>query len=229
MAKSSTPISDPVESIAVEAALQIKYVPLTEAALFDQNVTLHDIGAIAESIKKYGFRNPPIWDKNLNNGQGGLVAGNGRLKTLLWMKEQGTEPPRGIAVDSSGDWCIDPKNINTAPWLIPIVFGCDAESELEARAYAITDNLLTMSGGNLTPLDMSRVFDQDAYLQTLIELNAQDCLPVGVDGDDLELLLKQLNENPSEKQLLGSGTKEIDTESFDFQHRCPKCGFEFDG
>lgn len=192
-----------------ESAIQIKYIPLSSAALFDKNCKLHDIGAIAKSIAKNGFRNPPLWDANLNNGEGGIVAGNGRTETLAWMQAQGQPAPKGIAVDADGEW------------FIPVVFGCDADSEVAAQAFAIDDNLLTMAGANFTALDMSRLFDSDGYLAILQELDMLDMLPVTVDKDDLALLAK-LPESAQEDE---PGTRNSERKEIDCI--CPSCGHEF--
>jgi hypothetical protein len=165
--------------------LQLKYIPISSELFWDDNPNSHDMGQLAESMETYGFRNPPIWDSNLNGGKGGLVGGNGRNKVLLHMKTQCRKPPRGILEKDSD-------------WLMPVVFGCDAESEAQAVAYAIDDNNTVLGGGNFTALDMANNWDKEKYLQVLQGLAEQDRMPVTVDRDDLALMLSLAND-PKEK------------------------------
>lgn len=54
-------------------AIEIRYVPLSafslDEILWDKNPKLHDIDAVYQSIERYGFVDPPKWDKNLNAAQ----------------------------------------------------------------------------------------------------------------------------------------------------------------
>lgn len=166
-------------SLETSERLELRFIKLSELTLFAQNSKLHDIGAIAQSIQKYGFLDPPRWDKNLNGGKGGIVEGNGRLETLQWMFKQGQPAPRGIAVDASSEWCV------------PVLFGLDAESEAQAAAYSIDHNNLTLAGGDgFTALDVSRLYEPEAYTKLLQELAKVEMLPISVDLDDLNLLLE---------------------------------------
>lgn len=184
--------------IAMPDLLQIEYIPLSraECLLFDRNPKKHDIGAIATSISRYGFKDPPKFEPLLNGGEGGIVEGNGRVETLIWMYRQKQEIPRGIAIADDGEWCI------------PVVFGVDAESEKAAAAYAIDHNHLSLAGSSFTALDMSRLWESEGYLELLKYLD--DELPVTVDGDDLDLLLEQLQNNLDEHE---TPTEEEDEET----------------
>ncbi len=156
--------------------LRLEYIPLSQAVLWDKNPKAHDIGGIVESIRRYGFKDPPKFEPALNGGRGGFAEGNGRTIALRMMRQQGEQPPRGIAVTENGEWAI------------PVLFGVDAESEAAAQAYAIDHNNLTMAGGEFAAWDMARMWD-DSYTDLLQELAAEDWLPVSVDGDDLDALL----------------------------------------
>ena len=163
--------------------LRLEYVPLDQVALWDSNPKKHDIGSIAESIKRHGFKDPPKFEPELNGGKGGIVEGNGRLKTLQTMKRQGADLPRGLReVDDE--------------WAVPVLFGVDATSEKAAEAYAVDHNNLTMAGGDFTAWDMSRMWDEDAYIAVLEGLAEVDELPVSLDGDDLDGLLMVWEEPP---------------------------------
>jgi hypothetical protein len=155
--------------------LTLKYVPLSKLTYWEQNPKLHDIGAISASIKKHGFRDPLGWDCQLNGGEGGVIEGNGRLETLTKMKEQKSPVPRGI-LEADGDW------------LVPVLFGVDAESEAAAQAFGIDHNSLTMMGGAFTALDISKLYDT-TYLDLLEDLMAKDSEALAsFSGDDWDFL-----------------------------------------
>lgn len=167
-------------------------MPLSELEKFDQNPKLHDIGAIVASINDYGFKDPPKWEPSLNDGRGGIVEGNGRTESLVWMKSSGADAPRGI-VDSGDDW------------LVPILVGVDAKSAIEAKAYALDHNNLSLMGGDMTALDIAGMYDRGAYLGLLIEIgNASEQDIVSVDGDDLDLLLSLGEDDGSDEGDEGS-------------------------
>ena len=65
---------------------------------------------------------------------GNIVAGHGRLETLLAMKQRGESPPARIIVKDEH-------------WLVPVIRGLSFESEKEAQAYLLADNQLTISLG----------------------------------------------------------------------------------
>jgi hypothetical protein len=198
---------------SMTSELTLKYVPLSKLTYWEQNPKLHDIGAISASITKHGFRDPLGWDCQLNGGEGGIVEGNGRLETLSKMRQQKQPAPRGI-LESDGDW------------LVPVLFGVDAESEVAAQAFGIDHNSLTMLGGDFTALDISKLYD-DSYLELLENIMVEDAeLLASISGDDWDFL-KGLEDKGFDSPLTETQTKEIDPEGFDMEHRCPKCGFEF--
>lgn len=164
--------------------LTLRYIPLSQATLWDVNPKKHDIGAIAQSIAKHGFKDPAKFEPAMNNGQGGLVEGNGRAEALGWMQAQGQEIPRGIAVDpGSGEWHM------------PVVFGVDADSQDQAEAYAIDHNNLVMGGGDFTAVDMMGLWEEGEYTNILRTLAQANMMPISVGGDDLDLF-QRLQEQP---------------------------------
>lgn len=174
-------------------ALQLYYIPLAQAVLWDRNPKSHDIGAIAESIERYGFKDPPAWDEALQ----GLIEGNGRTFALTGMQKQGRPAPRGILVNKeTGEWCI------------PILFGVNATSRSIAERYAIDHNNLTLMGGDLTMFDIAKIWDRDAYLAVLQDLAVDGEMPVSVDFDDLSLLEKEGLEFESLPDLTGDADLE---------------------
>ncbi|MCL4296177.1 MAG: hypothetical protein KJ077_10635 [Anaerolineae bacterium] len=160
-----------------QVLLELKYVPLTTALQWEweRNPKKHDIPKLAEAITKNGFQVPPKFDATLNDGQGGLVFGNGRTHALKFLKDQNAPLPSGIDVTEDGDWAI------------PVLFGVDQASQTAAVTFAIDHNNLTMAGGDFTAIYMTQMWDEAAYVQLLKEQNAEGWLPVTVDAIDLEL------------------------------------------
>ena len=156
--------------------LKILYMPLSQLRRFDQNPKQHDLGKIVDSIKQYGFKDPMKLEPSLNNGRGGIVEGNGRTEALIWMKAHGDKVPRGVVAKDDD-------------WLVPVLTGVDAINELEAKAYALDHNNLSLLGGNLTPLDAMSMYDNEAYLELLVDLAQNEQEVVGVGRDDLDLLI----------------------------------------
>ena len=206
--------------------LTLRYIPINEASLFNNNAKKHDLDAIAKSFKRYGFKSACKWESKLNDGDGGIVAGNGRIETLRMMFEQGDDAPDGIAIDSNGQWCV------------PVLFGVDAESEDIARAYAIDDNNLTLMCGEFTAVDLAKLYDADLLLSELEALSKVGELPVTVDDDGLEDLLKAIGGQEEENNndddygeddptIPQSSSREVDTNFDELECTCPKCGFQF--
>lgn len=161
-------------------ALNIQYIPLEQLRRWDRNPKPHDIGALIQSIGRYGFKDPMKFEPALNGGVGGIVEGNGRTEAVLLMFEDTPEkPPDGIAVEKDGSW------------RVPVLFGVDATSEAEAEAYAIDHNALTVMGGNFGPGWEAKLYDLDSLLPVAVDLGALDQLPVSIDADDLDMLVAQ--------------------------------------
>jgi hypothetical protein len=186
--------------------LDLRYMLVTEAVLYEDNSKKHDIGSIASSIRRYGFRNPPLWDKTINRGSGGIVAGNGRIETLAAMEKQGQSIPRCIATDAEGRW------------YVPIVFGCDAIEEAEAIAYSIDDNNLTLLGGEFTVFDAAKMWESDSYISALSNLDRARSLPESVDKEAFQQLISPLPDKGSREGM--GGGKEMECV-------CPSCGHAF--
>lgn len=188
--------------------LTVQYVPLSTLELWDRNPKLHDLEKLASSIRRYGFKDPPKFEPSLNAGRGGIIEGNGRSQVLRSMKEAGEPPPRGIAVDGSGGWCV------------PLLFGVDARSQAEAESYGVDHNALTLAGGGLGFEDVLQVFDEGELKALLTDAPDMASLLVTFDASELDALLQ----GPS-----------FDPEGADSQPRldekkkvtCPECGHEF--
>lgn len=152
-----------------DALLRIEYIPLDKIARFDKNPKKHDVGALVTSIRRYGFRDAPIFDGTLK----ALVAGHGRLKALEAIRGEGGAPPAGIKAAEGGQW------------LVPVQLGIDAKSASEAKAFLIDHNTLTLSGGDLGVDSMLRLYDQGG----LEELLRESGPTVSFDGEDIDELI----------------------------------------
>ena len=142
--------------------------------LWKDNPKQHDIGAVITSIVKYGFQELPKYDSNL-----GIKAGNGRVEALALMEKDGDyELPRGLA-----------KHKESGQWAMPLIIGTDASSLALASAYAIDSNNLTMSGGDLTGVEQSFVWNEN-YIKVLNSIHKDGTLPVSVDEELLPILEK---------------------------------------
>ena len=155
---------------------RLEPVRLSRAARWERNPKLHDITGLIDSLLKYGFQDPPKFDAALNEGQGGLVFGNGRIEALQIMKAQGSAPPRGIASDEA-----------TGEWLVPVLFGNDQPGRAAAEAFAVDHNNLTMTGGDYTSVFTSQMWDEVRYVEMLNDIPAAD-LPVSVSAEDLAVM-----------------------------------------
>lgn len=113
-----------------KASFRIEYVPLDEIARWPRNPKLHNLDALDRSVERFGFVAPPMIDERT----GRLVAGHGRIETLLRMRERGADPPDRVEVEGS-------------IWRVPVIRGVSFESDEEAEAYLIADNSLVEAGG----------------------------------------------------------------------------------
>lgn len=146
--------------------------------IWEDNAKLHDIGAVSQSIQKYGLQELPVYDDTLK----AIKAGNGRIETLYQMEKSGFEVPRGIATTESGEWAI------------PVLTGVDAENIELARAYAIDSNSLTLTGGDVDGRDLLKMYDQEKLFEILTGLLDKsdvdnDYTPVAFQNE-AEMLLK---------------------------------------
>ena len=117
--------------------VRVVLTPLSKITEADRNVKDHDIGAIHESMNRFGFTSPLL----MNEATQKLVAGHGRVEALKQKKQFGEEPPKNIEIEDTGDW------------LVPIIRGVYFDNEDEAQAYLLADNRLTELGGwNTTAL-----------------------------------------------------------------------------
>lgn len=88
-------------------------------------------------------------------------------------------------------------------------------SEAARRAYVIADNKLALNA----------TWDNELLELELRELDSAG-FNLEATGFSLEEMA-QLFDKPMKLESTSSSTKEIDVDSYQFDHKCPKCGFEF--
>jgi len=163
-----------VDDLEFNDAARVEWVRVQDAAglLWKDNPKRHDLGAIIESIKRYGFQERPKFDVNLPNvtgGTGAIVAGNGRVEALAAMeRDKRYELPRGLAAGTEGAWCM------------PLLVGTDATSEEMAAAYGLDANNLTLAGGDAESSDYFKMYSP-GYTTLLRTLSEHSMLPITVE------------------------------------------------
>lgn len=143
--------------------IHIEYINIFEIVKWDKNPKKHNIPAIEHSIDKFGYINPIV----INECNQTILAGHGRLDSLIEMKRLNMDPPVGIKVGDEGQW------------LAPVIRGITL-NQSDHLAYTIADNQLTMSRGfrdNITEL-----------LKEIENLGQINLNQLGFSADDLKKL-----------------------------------------
>ncbi len=148
--------------------IRIEYTSLSELKRHPRNPKDHDNGAIAKSIERFGYIAPILMDERT----GYVVAGHGRIDTLVALKEQGKGAPARI-------------DVRRKEWYVPVVRGISFNSDHEVEAYLVADNRLTTLGGWNEP-------DLAGLLQELANEDHALFEATGFDDADLQALLDEL-------------------------------------
>lgn len=163
------------------AGLRIEYRFLDdlEKLRWAYNTKRHDIGALCQSIERYGFRDGVIFDETL----GAIVAGHGRLTAAHHLYERGPKdnqpwPPPGIQADGQGRW------------LLPVQVGINAKTPNEAESFALDHNWTVLGGGDFSATDFLKLHDQ-SVLGVLKGLAQQDTAPISFDADDINAVVQR--------------------------------------
>lgn len=142
--------------------LEITYKKTDELIPFVNNSRTHDelqVNQIAASIKEFGFTNPILLD-----GEGGVIAGHGRLQAarLLGLEE------------------------------VPTI-RLDGLDELQKRAYVIADNKLALNAGwdsELLQLEIKNLQDKDFDIG-LLGFDEKELMQIlGEDDDEVVAEIK---------------------------------------
>jgi hypothetical protein len=194
------------EDLDIAEESRLVWVRVRDAAelAWADNLKLHDLGGIIQSLVKYGYQDKARYDETL----GAIKHGNGRTMALREMEKSGDyDPPRGVAVlRDSGEWAYQ------------LDVGVDATSENEAVAYAIDANNLTLMGGDYGIADIMAVWDV-GLLDQLNKLGEEGQFSVSITADDLDALNDWENtEFPEFDEDAASDVKRT---------TCPECGHEW--
>lgn len=156
-----------------KAKVRIEYMPIEKLKKWLQNPKDHNLGELFQSINRFGYVAPILIDERSKK----IVAGHGRLDSLLQMKADGQDPPERI-ISKNGSW------------LVPIIRGVRFNSDKEAEGYLLADNRLTEIGG----------WHEDVLAEILSEFAKEDKLDgMGWDAEDVDELIKALNPIPNEQ------------------------------
>lgn len=170
----------PRQPVASPEHLEVEYVDIEELLKWPTNPKLHDLGAIAASMIRFGFRDP----LGVNRRNHYIEEGHGRLDTLVALKRQGRPAPKFIRVN--GD-----------RWLVPVLWFDDDEAT--QRGYSLAHNRTQDLGGG---------YDDEKLLTELQDQANFGLLPgTGWDGDDVEALRKKVSGNPAGEE---GGTQRLD-------------------
>lgn len=179
----------------------IDYLPIGTIEPALANAKRHVLEQIAESYDRFGYVEPITMDDRTMR----LVAGHGRLASLLLAYEEGDDPPDGIETNADG-------------WLAPVTRGWSSANDYEARAYLIAANRLTEAGG----WDIAELG---------IELEAIGATDEGIEGtgfsyDDMAAILTETPEATEPPSDAGSRHVEFDAAKARTV-TCPSCATEF--
>ncbi len=186
--------------------LAIRYIPLSEARLWDSNPKLHSTGDIIESIRINGFKDEPIYDKELR----AFAAGNGRTECLMIMYHDHEPAPRGILVHKT-----------TGEWWIPVKFGVDAFTPEMAKRFALDHNNLPLTGSIDGGIDMMKMYDIKALAEVMDELveSGDNLMPITFTIEDVNNVLDSVNRASKSQDITGSdGESEANSSSRSQKH-----------
>lgn len=94
--------------------IPVEWVPLDDLLAAERNPKLHDIEAVAASIREHGYVDHGVLDKRT----GRMVGGHGRAGALRWLRDRHELPEHwdtvqpNVWVDSDGVWWV-PTSITT--------------------------------------------------------------------------------------------------------------------
>lgn len=147
--------------MAGKKGVRVEMVPLDDVERWPRNPKRHDVPALRESIRRFGFVAPLVRD----DATGRIVVGHGRLEALLEMRDAGEDPPA-----------------RAEGWRVPVLVGVSFRSEREAEAYLIADNRHVELGG-WDDADLA------AMLRDMGDLDESLLQSIGMTNEELTTLL----------------------------------------
>jgi len=119
-------------AVAGSRVIRIEYVDLD--ALSDhraeRNAKRHRIDELDASMRRHGYAAPVMIDEGTER----VVAGHGRIDTLITRRSAGREAPDGV-------------HVRDGKWLVPVVRGIAFKDPTEAMSYLLADNQIQMLAG----------------------------------------------------------------------------------
>jgi len=198
--------------------IRIEYMRLDEIQRDEGNPKSHDLGALAESLERFGFVSP----MGVNEKTGKLLWGHGRLDDLIAFMNEGRPVLEGLQVDDDG------------MWKAPVVRGVHLNSK-DGTAYLISDNQQVLLGG----------WNEPKLVETLIRIAGESgsgLRGTGYDGDDVDTLIRlyrpdlidmpedpgpQINRADELQEKWGTELGQI--WELGHYYECPNCGKEIKG
>lgn len=172
------------------------------------NPKRHDVEAVKASVARFGFLEPIVLDERT----GRLVAGHGRVETLVALEALGGRPEWW---PEEASWPPDGVTVLKGAWQVPVVAGWSSADDGEAHAAGVALNRV---GEGL--------WDGRELADLLTELDAGAGLAgTGYDRSDLDLLLAEL----APRDASPPGEFPSFDENIETEHQCPRCGYEWSG
>jgi len=182
----------------------LEWMFIDEVQFADVNPKKHDVGAMFESIMRYGLVEKPV----LNEKTQKLVAGHNRIQTLQSMfAHNPSNVPNGVRV-------VDGR------WQTQIHRGVSFRDDNEAMAYLIDSNNIGLMGAEFTALDMAKLWDENVYTEILTALNEDNTLPVSSDSEDVDLLSRIINAVEEDKGVAEDNSTDGDVPVYRITVEC---------
>ena len=202
-----------VKSTTTKNQLTVTWRDPKELIMYAKNSKLHppeQVQQIANSITEFGFLDPIAIDEN-----GEILEGHGRYLAA-----------------------VDILNLKSVPTFQ--VLGLTEEQKI---AYRVQHNKLTMNTDfdpDLLKIDMD-FLNEMSFDLTLTGFDSEELSSyLSLENTEYETLERQNNLSDKDNQLKqteldnqdlsevkDSSAKEINVDEFEFDCKCPKCGFEF--
>lgn len=115
-----------------QRVIRIEYVDLDELHdhRAERNAKRHRVDELDASMRRHGYAAPIMIDEGTQR----IVAGHGRLDTLVARRSAGREAPDGV-------------HVRDGKWLVPVVRGIAFKDATEAMSYLLADNQIQMLAG----------------------------------------------------------------------------------
>jgi len=188
---------------AVQQEARIEYKRLADIRPAKRNPKQHDIPKIVASIRRYGFRAPPLEDA----ATGRIAAGHGRKEAVEFIKAETPDVvPDGVKVAEDGEW------------MIPMVVGMAFASEAEAEEYLLADNRLVELGGwddkVLAPM-----------LARMAKRGDEAIAAIGYTTSEIDQLLARVTADSTAPDAFPS----VSPGNVTVTYCCPKCSYKWSG